>query len=254
MQINKAVFRNLDGIPVLTLNGTCTVGHKRRMNEVEIEGPVFLSENVIIEAKNIGGYTSIGKNTVVKRTVHIGRYTTIGEDCRIGEQVRVDNHGISNSYVLVSGVDYWYKRTYAWDMKKLQSSPKRKSIIIGNDVWIGNNVIIYEGVTIGDGCIINCGSVVTEDVLPYSIVQGNPAKVDGKRFEEDVITILEKVQWWNLPLEIINQIDKDNFISDLHRLSGEEHPKGVFDKAIVKSEMGTIEISAVSKETVLYKV
>lgn len=51
MQINKAVFKNANGIPVLTVNGTCVVGHKRRMNEVEVEGPVVFGELVEVEAK-----------------------------------------------------------------------------------------------------------------------------------------------------------------------------------------------------------
>ncbi len=254
MQINKAVFLNVNGIPVLTVNGTCTVGHKRRMNEVEIEGPTFLGENVEIEARNIGGFTSIGSNTVIRRTARVGRFVTIGESCRIGEQVRVDNSGLSNSYVIVSGADVWYKKTFSWDKKNLQNSPKRKVVSIGNDVWIGNDVIIYDGVTIGNGSIINSGSVVTEDVLPYSIVGGNPAKEIQKRFSDDMITLLEKVSWWNLPLEIINQMDKNDFASDIQRLSGEKHPRTVLDKAIVKSENGTIEIMTASNETVLYKV
>ncbi len=48
---------------------------------------------------------------------------------------------------------------------------------IGNDVWIGSRVIILPGLKIGEGSIIGAGSVVTKDVMPYSIVAGNPAKL-----------------------------------------------------------------------------
>ena len=37
------------------------------------------------------------------------------------------------------------------------------------------------GVTIGEGAVVAAGAVVTKDVLPYSIVGGNPAKVIGER-------------------------------------------------------------------------
>lgn len=48
------------------------------------------------------------------------------------------------------------------------------SVVIGNDVWIGTNVTIMSGVSIGDGAVIANNSHVVKDVLPYSIVGGNP--------------------------------------------------------------------------------
>lgn len=53
---------------------------------------------------------------------------------------------------------------------------------VGNDVWIGNGVIVIAGVTIGDGAVVAVGSVVTKDVMPCTIVGGNPAKIIKNRF------------------------------------------------------------------------
>ena len=50
-----------------------------------------------------------------------------------------------------------------------------KRPIIGNDVVIGDNATVIGGITIGDGAIIGAGSLVNKDVLPYSVVVGNPA-------------------------------------------------------------------------------
>ncbi|NHZ86300.1 MAG: acyltransferase, partial [Planctomycetia bacterium] len=41
--------------------------------------------------------------------------------------------------------------------------------------------IILPGVNIGEGAIIAAGSVVTKNILPYSIVAGVPARNIGKR-------------------------------------------------------------------------
>ena len=60
-------------------------------------------------------------------------------------------------------------------------------------------------VHIGDGCIIGANSVVASNIPPYSVVVGNPAKVIRKRFDDEMIELLEKLQWWNKP---INQIQK----------------------------------------------
>lgn len=70
-------------------------------------------------------------------------------------------------------------------------------VTLGNDVWIGNSAILMAGVTIGDGAIVGAGSVVTKSVEPYSINVGVPAKCIGKRFDDDVITSLEELKWWN---------------------------------------------------------
>ena len=69
--------------------------------------------------------------------------------------------------------------------------------MIGNDVWIGSNVIIMSGVRIGDGAVIAAGAIVTKNVEPYSIVGGVPAKTIRRRFEENQIEYLRKIEWWN---------------------------------------------------------
>ncbi len=54
------------------------------------------------------------------------------------------------------------------------------AVLIGNNVWIGRNACIMPGVTVGDGAVIGANSVVTHDVLAYTIVGGVPAKVIKK--------------------------------------------------------------------------
>lgn len=86
----------------------------------------------------------------------------------------------------------------AWDNKG--------DIIIGNDVWIGYEAIILSGVHIGDGAIIGARSVVSKDVPPYTIVGGIPAKEIRKRFDENTIKKLLKIQWWNYPYITIKNL------------------------------------------------
>lgn len=49
-------------------------------------------------------------------------------------------------------------------------------IVIGNDVWIGYGAQIMSGVKIGDGAVIGAGAIVCNDVEPYSVCVGVPAK------------------------------------------------------------------------------
>ena len=48
---------------------------------------------------------------------------------------------------------------------------------LGDNVWLGANVVVTSGVTIGERCVIGSNSVVTDDVPPFSIAAGSPARV-----------------------------------------------------------------------------
>lgn len=49
-------------------------------------------------------------------------------------------------------------------------------IWIQDNVWIGFDSCILPGVTIGEGAIVGARSVVSQDVPPYTVVAGNPAR------------------------------------------------------------------------------
>ncbi len=92
--------------------------------------------------------------------------------------------------------------------------------LVGNDVWIGYESIIMPGVTIGDGAIIAAKSVVVNDVPPYSIVGGNPAKIIKQRFTAETIKTLLEIAWWNWDinkisanLEYITSADIDTLLT-----------------------------------------
>ena len=63
--------------------------------------------------------------------------------------------------------------------------------VIGDGCWIGSRAMIMQGVTLGEGAVVATGAVVTQDVPPYAIVGGVPAKVIKYRFsEEDIEKLL----------------------------------------------------------------
>jgi len=73
------------------------------------------------------------------------------------------------------------------------------NVSIGSDVWIGINAVILSGVTIGDGAIVGAGAVVAKDIAPYSIVVGNPARHVKYRFDQETISSLLEIRWWEWP-------------------------------------------------------
>jgi acetyltransferase-like isoleucine patch superfamily enzyme len=74
---------------------------------------------------------------------------------------------------------------------------KKYPLIIGNDCWIGQGVFIVGGITIGDGAVVLAHAVVTEDVPPYAIVGGVPAKILKYRYDEETMKFLLDLKWWN---------------------------------------------------------
>jgi acetyltransferase-like isoleucine patch superfamily enzyme len=50
-------------------------------------------------------------------------------------------------------------------------------VMIGNDVWIGFGSSILKGVTIGEGAVVAARSLVMDNVEPWTVVAGFPARL-----------------------------------------------------------------------------
>ena len=54
-------------------------------------------------------------------------------------------------------------------------------VVIEDDVYIGSNAVVVPGKRIGRGSVVAAGAVVVDDVEPFSVVAGVPARVVKKR-------------------------------------------------------------------------
>jgi acetyltransferase-like isoleucine patch superfamily enzyme len=52
-----------------------------------------------------------------------------------------------------------------------------RPIRIDRNVWIGFDTCVLPGVTIGEGSVVGARTVVVEDVPPFAVVAGNPARL-----------------------------------------------------------------------------
>jgi len=100
----------------------------------------------------------------------LGKFVSIGPNVTIYnlKSVFIDDNTILSQNVYLCGGTH--------DYTKATLPLVRKDIVIGKNVWICAGAFIGPGVTIGDGAIIGARSVVTKDVLPWTVVAGNPAK------------------------------------------------------------------------------
>lgn len=155
-----------------------------------------------------GDHYEIGDYTYGVPEVHTYSANTklkIGRYCSIADQVTIllgGNHRLywATTYPFTWLLDEWPE---AEGMPCHMSS--EGDVVIGNDVWIGQEALILSGVTIGHGAVVGARAVVADDVEPYSIVAGNPARLIRKRFDDKVIEKLLETAWWDWPVEKIKK-------------------------------------------------
>jgi virginiamycin A acetyltransferase len=75
--------------------------------------------------------------------------------------------------------------------------PNRGDTVVGNDVWFGMGATVLPGVRIGDGAVIGTLAVVAQDVPPYAIVAGNPARIVRRRLNADEAARMQAIAWWD---------------------------------------------------------
>jgi acetyltransferase-like isoleucine patch superfamily enzyme/acyl carrier protein len=145
---------------------------------------------------------------VVRHGFEIGSYSHGSPDIRaFGSRLIVGKYSsIAKGVTFVLGGQHATRALTTFPMELVCGGEKpasrqelRGDTVVGSDVWIASNALILPGVTIGDGAVVGLGAVVINDVPPYSIVFGNPARVTGKRFSDDVIAELLELRWWDLP-------------------------------------------------------
>ncbi len=126
-----------------------------------------------------------------KQEIVIGKNFYIGRDSQIECDSMIGNNVImANRVALVGKYDHNYQQIgmpirLASQIRDKDYNWKglNELIVIEDDVWIGFGAIIMSGVRICRGSIIAAGSVVTQDVEPYSIYAGVPARKVKSRFD-----------------------------------------------------------------------
>lgn len=129
----------------------------------------------------------------------------IGKFCMIASGVSFIMNGANHLTDAISTYPFAIFGNGWEDAMENKVYPYKGDTVIGNDVWIGHNATIMAGINIGDGAIIATNATVVNDVEPYSIVGGNPARLIRYRFPEEKIAELLKLRWWDWETSKITQ-------------------------------------------------
>jgi len=130
--------------------------------------------------KKIG--MKIGKNCVIRRGIYLAspNELEVGDGSFIGRAslyctggVKIGkNVNVSDGVIII---------TAKHDINSSKFEAMYEPVCINDYAWLATNCIVLAGVTIGEGAVVAAGAVVTNEVPPYSVVGGNPAKVIAER-------------------------------------------------------------------------
>lgn len=201
-QISENEVSIFNGVRIVNsfIGEKSVIGDFSRITNSNLRGFNRIDRNSLAYYSSIQEFSYLGSNSVIMHS-DIGKFCSLSWGITIGPA----NH----DYDYISSHDFLYNDFYK--IKPEDEAPVYerfiKKTIIGNDVWIGTNSTVLNGLSIGDGAVIGANTILTKDVPPYAIVVGNPGKIVGYRFSEDIIQQLLDLKWWQLPKEIIS----DNF-------------------------------------------
>lgn len=125
----------------------------------------------IFHGARIGNDCNIGGGTEIGRSVIIGDCTRIGANCFIPNRTIIGQRVFIGPMVTMCD-DRHPKVAMPGDPPYNAEPP-----IIEDDAVIGAAAVILPGVTIGRGARVAAGAVVTEDVPPFTMVVGLPARI-----------------------------------------------------------------------------
>lgn len=180
----------------------------------KLEFLLYLMQRASVTSRNRHYFNSFGKNSMLAggvkllspQYIHIGHNSSImshcvletcpaaglnpkmiiGDNVSIGEyshitcanHIEIGDGLLTGRFVLITDNSHGRSVLTDADMKPLERRICSKGkVLIGKNVWIGDKATILPDVTIGDGAIIAANAVVSQDVPPYTVVAGCPAKV-----------------------------------------------------------------------------
>ena len=152
-------------------NEFCAIGPNVKLGQsVKLSKFINLYGCAIGDETKIGAFVEIQKNASVGRRCKISSHTFICEGVTIEDNVFV-GHGVT----FVN--DTYPRATAPGGELQTESDWKVETTLVRRGVSIGSGATILSNVVIGENAIVGAGSVVTRDVLPNTIVAGNPAKI-----------------------------------------------------------------------------
>jgi UDP-N-acetylglucosamine acyltransferase len=131
-------------------------------------GAVISTEPQDLKYRDEKTYAFIGDNTVIRECATVNRgtiatgKTVVGSDCLLMAYAHVAHDCIVGNNVILAN-----------------ASQLGGHVELGDWVILGGVVKVHQFCRVGDHAMVGADVKVVKDILPYSVVGRNPAKIDG---------------------------------------------------------------------------
>ena len=150
---------------------------------VFIHATAEVSEHAEIgDSTKIWNFAQVRENAKIGINCIISKNAYIDTGVQIGNNVKIQNNvNVYNGVIVEDDVFLGPSMTFTNDKNPRAVNPDWKitKTLVKKGASIGANATIVCGVTIGEYAMVGAGAVVTKDVLPHTLVVGNPAKKIG---------------------------------------------------------------------------
>jgi bifunctional UDP-N-acetylglucosamine pyrophosphorylase/glucosamine-1-phosphate N-acetyltransferase len=160
--------------------------------ETEVGQGCLLGPNAILKNTKVGNACRIGssalENSIVEDEVRVSSFCSLGPGAHLAVRVMIGHSVEINHSYLAPGVKVGHS-AYLGDATVGENSTIGAGTVtcnldqsvqhpteIGAGASIGSNSVLVAPVKVGDGGRTGAGAVVTDDIPPYTLVKGVPAR------------------------------------------------------------------------------
>lgn len=187
--------------PSSVIEAGATIGEGCEVGPFCVVGPeVALGARVVLKSHSVvTGWTEIGDETVIFPFATVGEVPQdlkyhgertrliVGRRCRIREAATLNTGTeggggvtrVGDDCLIMTGAHVGHDAQIGDRVILVNNVAIAGHCVLGDDVIVGGLSGVHQWVRIGQGAIIGAVTMVTNDVIPYGLVQGPRGELDG---------------------------------------------------------------------------
>jgi acetyltransferase-like isoleucine patch superfamily enzyme len=164
----------------------------RHPGKIRIGDDVAIDDQCVLDAKGaanrgieIGRRVFLGRNTILAckdGDIVLEDGVNISYNCVVfsGSSVRLGADALLAAFCYVVGGGHAFGRV---DVPVVRQERPSRGIEVGRGAWLGTGVTVLDGVRLGHDAVVGAHAVVAEDLPPFAVAAGVPARVVRDRRE-----------------------------------------------------------------------